>query len=319
MEQHHFIPEAGDIGKRADIFLAERIDGMSRSGIQLLMENGGIWVNDIPCRKKRLVCSGDIFTVMIQPPRASEIQPENLPLDIVYEDDDLLVVNKSKGMCVHPAPGNEKGTLVNALLYHCGHSLSGINGVVRPGIVHRLDKDTSGLLIVAKNDRTHIALAEQISSHSFDRQYEAVVFGAFAEPNGTICLPIGRSEKDRKKMAVSEKGRYAETRYRTLAVYSFRGVSYSRIELTLFTGRTHQIRVHCASRGHPVAGDCLYGAAERDSRWFPELRGQCLHAKRIGFVHPGTGKYMEFHADPPEYFRGVLTKLASWDTIITSE
>lgn len=319
MEQHRFAAEVQDVGKRADVYLTEQMTGVSRSAIHALIENGAICVNNGLCRKNRIVASGDVFTVTVPAPRASEIRPEALPLDIAYEDDDLLVVNKAKGMCVHPAPGNEEGTLVNALLYHCGSSLSGINGVIRPGIVHRLDKDTSGLLIVAKNDRTHTALAEQISSHSFDRQYEAVVFGAFADRNGTVCLPIGRSEKDRKKMAVTENGRPAETRYRTLAAYAHRGVTYSHLELTLFTGRTHQIRVHCAVRGHPVAGDSVYGNAERDKRWFPGLNGQCLHARKIGFVHPTTGQYMEFQAQRPEYFTEVLTKFAFWDKITEIE
>lgn len=308
-----------DTGKRADVFLVEQLEGFSRSAVQILLENGQITVNGLPCRKNRPIVPGDLFSIVREEPVDSEILPENIPLDIVYEDSDLLVVNKPKGMCVHPAPGNERGTLVNALMYHCGDSLSGINGVIRPGIVHRIDKDTSGLLIVAKNDRAHIALAEQISEHSFDRQYEAVAYGAFSDPCGEISLPIGRSEKDRKKMAVTEKGRSAKTRFETLATYSDHGTTYSHLRLTLYTGRTHQIRVHCAAKGHPIAGDSVYGNADRDHRWFSSLNGQCLHARSIGFVHPTTGERLSFSSELPQYFRDVLTKLASWSIISVIE
>ena len=316
METFSFSPDAADFGKRADVYLTEQFDSVSRSAIQQLMEQGAVRVNGTCCTKKKLVAEGDVFLVDIPAPHAIDAQPENLPLDVVYEDDDLLVVNKAKGMCVHPAPGNETGTLVNALLYHCGTSLSGINGAIRPGIVHRIDKDTSGLLIVAKNDRSHATLAEQISAHRFDRRYEAVVFGSFPDPSGSIVLPVGRSDRDRKKMAVSEKGRYAKTDYQTLASYSSHGVTYSHLALTLFTGRTHQIRVHCAAKGHPVAGDPVYGNAERDRRWFPSLFGQCLHAGHIGFTHPTTGQFLEFDAPVPDSFQEVLTKLASWTKIL---
>lgn len=304
-----------DTGKRADVFLVEQIDGLSRSAVQTLLENGQITINGAACRKNRPIASGDIFTYAPEAPVSAEILPENIPLEIIYEDNDLLVVNKPKGLCVHPAPGNEHGTLVNALMYHCGDSLSGINGVIRPGIVHRIDKDTSGLLIVAKNDRAHVALAEQISEHSFDRQYEAIVFGTFSDRTGEICLPIGRSDRDRKKMAVTEKGRSAKTRYETLATFSDHGATYSHLRLTLYTGRTHQIRVHCAAKGHPVAGDNVYGNAERDHRWFPTLEGQCLHARSIGFIHPTTREYLSFTSELPRYFQEVLTKLTHWSKI----
>ncbi len=312
----HVSPEPVDCGKRSDVFLSEQLEAFSRNGIQQLMEQGAVSVNGEPCSKKHIVMQGDVFQVVVPEPRATTAEPEALPLDIVFEDQDLLVVNKPQGMCVHPAPGNESGTLVNALLYHCGSSLSGINGVIRPGIVHRIDKDTSGLLIVAKNDRAHAALADQISSHSFSRRYEAIVFGRFSDMEGSIVLPIARSERDRKKMAVAEKGRFARTDYRTLAVYSAHGCTYSHMELTLYTGRTHQIRVHCASQGHPVAGDPVYGNLERDQRWFPWLSGQCLHAGHIGFVHPSTQEYLEFSAPVPDSFRQVLTKLSSWSKMV---
>lgn len=308
-----------DTGKRADVFLVEQLEGLSRSAVQTLLENGQITINGTSCRKNRPIASGDIFVYIPEEPVSAEILPENIPLEIVYEDSDLLVVNKPKGLCVHPAPGNEHGTLVNALMYHCGDSLSGINGVIRPGIVHRIDKDTSGLLIVAKNDRAHVALAEQISEHSFDRQYEAIAFGAFSDPDGEISLPIGRSERDRKKMAVTEKGRNAKTCYKTLASFSDHGTTYSHLQLTLYTGRTHQIRVHCAAKGHPIAGDSVYGNAERDHRWFPSLEGQCLHARAIGFVHPTTKEYLSFTSELPKYFQEVLTKLSHWSKISVIE
>ena len=221
--------------------------------------------------------------------------------EIVYEDDDLLVVNKPKDMVVHPAPGNYTGTLVNALMYHCGDSLSGINGVIRPGIVHRIDKDTSGLLIVAKNDKAHISLAEQIQKHSFRREYEAVVVGNFRDDKGTIDRPIGRSPHDRKKQAINGLNpRNATTHYEVIE--RFTGFCYCKFILE--TGRTHQIRVHAASMGHPVAGDTVYG----DAKHTHGLQGQCLHARVIGFVHPTTGEYLEFTSDLPEYFTSFLNK-----------
>ena len=231
-----------------------------------------------------------------------EAKAENIPLDIVYEDNDLLVVNKPKGMVVHPAAGNYDGTLVNALLYHCGDSLSGINGVLRPGIVHRIDKDTSGLLIVAKNDESHKFLSGQIKEHSFTREYEAVVWGSVREDEGTVNAPIGRNPNDRKKMCITQKNsKEAVTHYSVIARYK----GYTHIRCVLETGRTHQIRVHMASLGHPVAGDLVYGVKNEKVAF----EGQCLHAKKIGFVHPATGEYMEFDSELPEYFKNFLTKL----------
>ena len=238
----------------------------------------------------------------IPEPVSDEALPEDIPLDIVYEDEDLLVVNKPKGMVVHPAAGNLTGTLVNALLAHCGDSLSGINGVVRPGIVHRIDKDTSGLLIVAKNDMAHQSLAAQIKEHSFTRVYEAIVYGNFKEDEGVVNAPIGRDARDRKKMTVTEKNsRNAVTHFRVLTRYG----EFTHLRLQLETGRTHQIRVHMAHLGHPVAGDPVYGP----SKVIKALEGQCLHARVIGFVHPRTGEYLEFSSDLPKYFTAFIDKL----------
>lgn len=236
--------------------------------------------------------------------RPLEVLPEAIPLEIVYEDTDLLVVNKPKGMVVHPAPGHGEGTLVNALLYHCGDSLSGINGVARPGIVHRIDKDTSGLLIVAKNDFSHTRLAEQIQAHTFTREYSAVVYGSFREDSGTVDQPLGRHPTDRKKMAVlpnNPTARHAVTHF--WVVKRFQG--FTQLRLRLETGRTHQIRVHMAFLGHPVAGDAVYGP----KKVITSLQGQCLHAGKIGFIHPRTEQYLEFEAPLPQYFTEFLQKL----------
>jgi 23S rRNA pseudouridine1911/1915/1917 synthase len=235
-----------------------------------------------------------------------DAKPENIPIDVVYEDDDLLVVNKPKGMVVHPAAGNWDSTLVNALLYHCGDSLSGINGVIRPGIVHRIDKNTSGLLIVAKNDFAHLGLAEQIKNHSFSRAYEAVVYGNVKNDEGTINKPIGRNPKDRKKMAVTAKNsKPAVTHYKVIKRYD----GFTHIRCILETGRTHQIRVHMASIGHPLAGDDVYGP----KKVITQLNGQCLNAKHIGFVHPRTQKWLEFEIENPYYFTSFLDKLKEID------
>lgn len=240
--------------------------------------------------------------VVIPPPVPLEVKAQQIPLDIVYEDDDLLVVNKPKGMVVHPAVGNHEGTLVNALLAHCGDSLSGINGIIRPGIVHRIDKDTSGLLIVAKNDFAHQHLAQQIKVHSFTREYEAVVHGGFSDEEGTVDAPIGRHPVERKKMAVTEKNsRNAVTHYRVLQRYQ----NFTHLRLRLETGRTHQIRVHMAYMGHPVAGDPVYGPKKPVGG----LSGQCLHAKLIGFMHPRNGRYLEFESPLPAYFVQFLRTL----------
>ncbi len=300
MTEHELICEENDV--RLDKFVASSSIGVSRSMAASLIENGNVLVNGKASDKKHKLRAGDRVEVKVPEPEPYEAQPENIPLDIVYEDADLLVVNKPKGMVVHPAAGNRSSTLVNALLYHCGDTLSGINGVLRPGIVHRIDKDTSGLLIVAKNDSAHTALAEQIKAHSFTREYEAVVFGSLKDESGTVDAPIGRHPVDRKKMCVTQKNsKNAVTHYYVLNRYK----GYTHIRCVLETGRTHQIRVHMAYLGHPVAGDPVYGVKNEKVGF----SGQCLHARKIGFVHPSTGKYMEFSSDLPPYFREFLTKL----------
>ena len=289
-------------GIRVDKYIADAEIGLSRSAAVGLIENGGVTVNGQRVNKKAKLKLGDTISVSIPDPIPYEAKAEDIPIDIVYEDNDLLVVNKPKGMVVHPAAGNYEGTLVNALLYHCGDSLSGINGVMRPGIVHRIDKDTSGLLIVAKNDKAHASLAEQIKTHSFTREYEAVVFGNLKTDEGTVDAPIGRNPNDRKKMCVTERNsKHAVTHYRVLSRYK----GYTHIRCILETGRTHQIRVHMAYLGHPVAGDQVYGVKNEKLNF----SGQCLHAKKIGFIHPKSGKYMEFDSVLPEYFDSFLNKL----------
>ncbi|MBQ1986390.1 MAG: RluA family pseudouridine synthase [Clostridia bacterium] len=289
-------------GMRADKLISAALPDLSRSAVQGLIAEGNVFCNGKPIQKSTKLPVGAILTVEIPPARPLDVKPENIPLDIVYEDDDLLVVNKPKGMVVHPAAGNYDGTLVNALLYHCGDSLSGINGVIRPGIVHRIDKDTSGLLIVAKNDTAHRHLAEQIKEHSFTREYRSVVYGKITE-DGTVDAPIARHPQERKRMAVihSESAREAVTHY--FVVKQFSG--FTQLRLRLETGRTHQIRVHMAHIGHPVAGDPVYGP----KKIITSLQGQCLHAGLIGFVHPRTGEYMEFEAPLPQYFTDFIKTL----------
>ncbi|MGN1161037.1 MAG: RluA family pseudouridine synthase, partial [Candidatus Fimenecus sp.] len=272
-------------GERIDKYLSRLVTDSSRSAIQKLIESGSVKVNGSQVSKNYKVSADDEILMLQGELKALDAEPENIPLDIVYEDSDLLVVNKPRGMVVHPAPGNYSGTLVNALLYHCKDSLSGINGVLRPGIVHRIDKDTSGLLIVAKNDKAHIGLAEQIKEHSFTREYNAVICGHLKEFEGTVSAPIGRNPKDRKKMCVTENNsKNAVTHYKVINEYE----GYSHISLRLETGRTHQIRVHMAYIGHPVAGDFVYGNDKKSAC----LNGQCLHAIKIGFVHPITNEYL---------------------------
>lgn len=290
-----FSASTEDSGIRVDRFLQARLPDHSRSAIQKWMEDGCVLVNGKSVAKNYKLSGVCEILVRIPEPQELQVRAENIPLDIVYEDDDLLVVNKPKGMVVHPAPGNSDGTLVNALLYHCKGSLSGINGVIRPGIVHRIDKDTSGLLMVAKNDRAHLGLAEQIKEHSFDRVYETVVYGQFKEDSGTVNAPIGRHPVDRKRMAViASHSREAITHFQVLE--RLNGFTHLRVQLE--TGRTHQIRAHMAYIGHPVAGDPLYGPRKVIS----ELHGQCLHAREIGFTHPVTGERMHFSSSLPDYF-----------------
>ncbi|SFW41171.1 RluA family pseudouridine synthase [Ruminococcus flavefaciens] len=292
------LPE--DKGSRIDKYISDNIAELTRSAVQGLIEKGLVLAEGKAVSKNYKLRGGEEISVEIPEPEPMDAVPEDIPLDIVYEDDDLLVVNKPKGMVVHPAHGNYTGTLVNALLHHCGDSLSGINGVIRPGIVHRIDKNTSGLLIVAKNDASHLKLAEQIKEHSFTREYEAVACGYFKETEGTVDAPIGRHKTDRKKMCVTtENSRNAVTHYSVIKQYG----GYAHVRLRLETGRTHQIRVHLSYIGHPVLGDDVYGKP------YKGIEGQCLHARKIGFIHPTTGEYMEFTSELPDYFVSILAKL----------
>ena len=287
---------------RVDKYLSEVCEDLSRSEIKGYFDESLILVNSKIVKPSYKVVNDDLIYVLTKEAEIVDIIPEEIPLDIVYEDNDLLVVNKPKGMVVHPAPGNYEGTLVNALLYHCGSSLSGINGVIRPGIVHRIDKDTSGLLIVAKNDFSHLHLAKQIKEHSFYRAYHAVVYGNIKEDKGTVNEPIGRNPKDRKKMAVVyNNSRNAITHYEVIERFG----SFTHIKCILETGRTHQIRVHMAYLGHALAGDSVYGP----KKVITKLSGQCLHAGEIGFIHPRTNEYLHFTSPLPEYFTNFLAEL----------
>ncbi len=289
-------------GERADALLARLVPDLTRSAAQKLLERGDVTGNGKPVRKNDRPAPGQTLEVRLPDPEPINVLPQNLPLDVVYEDRDIIVVNKPVGLVVHPAPGHPDGTLVNALLYHCGSSLSGINGVLRPGIVHRIDRDTSGLIIAAKNDRAHLALAAQLQDHSLARTYEAVAVGKLREDTGTVNAPIGRHPLDRKKMAIDPKnGRQAITHWSVLARYP----GCTHVECRLETGRTHQIRVHLASIGHPLLGDMVYGAKKP----VPGLAGQCLHARRLRFVHPSTGELVELECPLPDWFREILRKL----------
>jgi 23S rRNA pseudouridine1911/1915/1917 synthase len=284
-------------GERVDKYLSFIFPRTSRSYIQKAIESGNVSVNGNPVSKNYKLKSDDKVEYLPLEPVSLTVEPQNIPLDIVFEDDDLLVVNKPKGMVVHPAPGNYENTLVNALMYHCKDSLSGINGVLRPGIVHRIDKNTSGLLIVAKNDFAHKGLAEQIKEHSFTREYRAICIGHLKQEEGTVVAPIGRSTNDRKKMTVTDKNsKNAVTHYKVLEQLN----GYDYLRLRLETGRTHQIRVHMAYLGHPLAGDDVYGKPRNTEE--QRLCGQCLHAGLIGFIHPRSGEYVEFSTELPEYF-----------------
>ena len=304
MDENYIIITAKESGERLDALLARSIDGLTRSAAQRLLDSGAVTLGDTALKKNYRAREGEEYAVIL--PELSDVPlvAQDIPLDIVYEDDDVIVVNKPRGMVVHPAPGHPDGTLVNALLWHCGDSLSGIGGEKRPGIVHRIDKDTSGLIIAAKNDFAHQFLSAQLSDHTLGREYEAVVHGGFRDDAGTVDAPIGRHPVDRKRMAVTPKNsKPAVTHYEVIARY--RG--YTRILCRLETGRTHQIRVHMASIGHPLLGDGVYGAP------CPEkgLEGQCLHARRLKFIHPRTGQLVRLEAPLPEYFTQVISRLGN--------
>ena len=289
-------------GERADAFLARCVPDLTRSAAQRLLEEGAVTLGGRPVKKNYKTAPGDVLEAVLPDPEPVAILPQNIPLDVVYEDADVIVVNKPVGLVVHPAPGHPDGTLVNALLYHCGDSLSGINGELRPGIVHRIDRDTSGLIIAAKNDRAHLALAAQLQDHSLARVYEAVAVGNLREDAGTVDAPIGRHPVDRKKMAIDYKnGRPAVTHWSVLGRYP----GYTHVECRLETGRTHQIRVHLASIGHPLLGDVVYGSKKP----WPGLAGQCLHARKLKFVHPTTGKPVELECPLPDWFEKVLKQI----------
>ncbi len=289
-------------GERADQLLARLLPELTRSAAQRLLEDGRVTCGGQPVKKNYKTAPGDVLTVSLPDPAPIDVLPQNIPLDVVFEDGDVIVVNKPVGMVVHPAAGHPDGTLVNALLYHCGKSLSGINGSLRPGIVHRIDRDTSGLIIAAKNDFAHLSLAEQLQDHSLYREYAAVCVGTMREDSGTVSAPIARHPADRKRMAIDHlHGRTAVTHYTVLE--RFPGHTY--LQCRLETGRTHQIRVHLASLGRPLLGDVVYGAHKP----YPGLAGQCLHARRLTFTHPRTGNLTTVECPLPGWFQAVLTKL----------
>ena len=301
MNRYSITAEQSDSGSRLDKWLTEQTEfDISRSAAVKLIESSSVKVNGLTALKSRVLSDGNEVEVEIPDPIELEVIPQDIPIEIVYEDDDLAVVNKPQGMVVHPAAGNPDGTLVNALLFRLKGKLSGINGVLRPGIVHRIDKNTAGLLVVAKTDFAHQRLAELIKVHDFTREYEAICIGHFKEPSGTIDAPIGRDKNDRKKMCVTaQNSKPAITHYSVIE--ELRGCSYVRFALE--TGRTHQIRVHCAYVGHPILGDDVYGKP------YKGCKGQCLYAKKLGFVHPRTGEYLEFTAETPQFFRKILDSL----------
>ena len=286
---------ADGLGERVDQFLARTVSNLTRSGAQRLLEEGAVLCGGEKVKKNRKTVPGEVYTVDLPDPEPIEAIPQDIPLDVVYEDGDVIVVNKPVGMVVHPAAGHPDGTLVNALLYHCGGSLSGINGKLRPGIVHRIDRDTSGLIIAAKNDASHLALAAQLEDHSLYREYHAIAVGGFREDGGTVDAPIARHPVDRKKMAIDRvNGKNAVTHWEVLERYS----GYTYLKCRLETGRTHQIRVHLAFLGHPLLGDVVYGAKKP----VPGLTGQCLHARKLSFVHPKTGKRLTVECPLPDWF-----------------
>ncbi|SHF05490.1 RluA family pseudouridine synthase [Clostridium fallax] len=300
MEKIEFIIDDSNKGERIDKFLSTVKEDKSRSYFQNLIEDGNILVNTKNIKSNYKLRSGDKVSLNIPEPIELKVEAENIPLHIVYEDQDLIVVNKPQGMVVHPAPGNYNGTLVNALLYHC-KDLSGINGVIRPGIVHRIDKDTSGILVMAKNDETHNNLAYQFKEHSIKREYFALVEGRITKEKGTISTNIGRNPKDRLKYAVVSEGKHAVTHYEVIEIYD----KYTLVKCVLETGRTHQIRVHMSHIGHPLVGDPLYGFKKQSFK----LNGQMLHAKTLGFIHPKKEEYMEFTSELPDYFKKLILKI----------
>ncbi len=302
MDSYLFVIQE-DQQMRLDKYLAEQFPEQTRSYLQKLIKEGGVLVNGRSVKTGYQLSCGDEVCVNIPEPKELDVEPQKMELDIVYEDEDVILINKPKGMVVHPAPGHTKDTLVNGLLYHCQGNLSGINGVARPGIVHRIDRDTTGILIVCKNDMAHNSIAAQLKEHSITRRYRALVHGNIKEDKGTVEGSIGRHPVDRKKMAINERnGKPAVTHYQVLKRFG----NYTYIECVLETGRTHQIRVHMASIGHPLVGDEVYGPAKCPFK----LEGQCLHAMVLGFVHPRTGEYMEFSAELPGYFQELLGKLS---------
>ena len=302
--------DTADAGKRADAFIADKTE-LTRSAVTKLIENGSVTVNGALFAKNYKLRAGDAFEIQLPEPEECEAIPQNIPLDVIYEDADIIVVNKPKGMVVHPAPGNPDGTLVNALLYHCNESLSGIGGVIRPGIVHRIDKDTEGLLVVAKNDTAHLFLADEIKEHKVERIYYAIILGNLKDDEGTVNAPVGRHPTNRKKMAVIKNGegsaRDAVTHWKVIERFG----RYTLIRCQLETGRTHQIRVHMASIGHPLLGDAVYGGdgTQFEARHRRLINGQCLFAAELRLTHPKTVKKMTFHADFPEHFLRLLDEL----------
>lgn len=302
MEQFTFTNEK--TGERIDALLPHIRPELSRSMVQKLVEAGAVTVNDVPVRKNYRSAEGDVICVRLPDLEETELYPQNIPLDVVYEDSDVIVVNKPRGMVVHPAPGHPDGTLVNALLFHCGDSLSGIGGEKRPGIVHRIDMDTSGLIIAAKNDLAHQGLSAQLSDHSMFRIYECVVYGGMKEEEGTVDAPIGRHPTDRKRMCIDRKnGRSAVTHWQVIARYE----GYTHVRCRLETGRTHQIRVHMEHIGHPIVGDLVYGRKRPEKG----LSGQCLHARELEFTHPVTGERIHLVCPLPDYFCNLLSRLGT--------
>ena len=303
-EIREFLVEEDEEGDRLDVYLSDQFVDMSRSYIQKIIKDKKVTVNGKVEKAKYLVKEEDKVVIEIPKPKILEVVPQDIPIEIVYEDNDIIIVNKPQGMVVHPAPGNYEGTLVNAILYHCKGNLSSINGVIRPGIVHRIDKDTSGILMIAKNNNAHNCLAEQLKDHSITREYEFICHGVFKEDNITVDRPIGRNPKDRLKMAIVPNGKRAVTHFEVLERFN----GYTHVRARLETGRTHQIRVHAMSINHPLVGDPVYGPKNSKIK----LNGQALHAKKLGFIHPTTKEYVEFDSELPDYFQKLLEKLRKY-------